>query len=98
MRRNGLEKEDGVGVWGCVEGRVRHGSVLTEKTTQSMKGKGKNLGFGLWSPSRQSKLMCFSGSSLGAAKTNLTRNREVAELIPGLAQWVKDLALSRAMV
>ena len=25
--------------------------------------------------------------------TNLTRNHEVADLIPSLAQWVKDLAL-----
>ena len=25
--------------------------------------------------------------------TNPTRNYEVADLIPGLAQWVKDLAL-----
>ena len=25
--------------------------------------------------------------------TNLTRNNEVAGLIPGLAQWVNDLAL-----
>ena len=30
--------------------------------------------------------------------TNLTRNSEVAGLTPGLAQWVKDLALLRAVV
>ena len=29
----------------------------------------------------------------GAAETNPTRNHEVVGLIPGLAQWVKDLAL-----
>ena len=32
-------------------------------------------------------------SRLGAAETDLTRNHEVEGLIPGLAQWVKDLAL-----
>ena len=35
------------------------------------------------------------GSSCrGAAEMNPTRNHEVMGLIPGLAQWVKDLALS----
>ena len=30
--------------------------------------------------------------------TNLSRNQEVAGLIPGLTQWVKDLALLGAVV
>ena len=35
----------------------------------------------------------YRSSCCGAAETNLTRKLEVAGLIPGLAQWVKDLAL-----
>ena len=30
---------------------------------------------------------------MGAAEMNLTRNHEVMGLFPGLAQWIKDLAL-----
>ena len=32
-------------------------------------------------------------SCLGAAEMNTTRNHEAVGWIPGLAQWVKDLAL-----
>ena len=35
----------------------------------------------------------FRSSHCDAAETNLTRNHEIAGSIPGLAQWVKDLAL-----
>ena len=35
----------------------------------------------------------FWSSRRGTAETNLTRNHEVAGSIPGLAQWVEDLAL-----
>ena len=36
---------------------------------------------------------CSRNSHRGAAETNPPRNHEVAVSIPGLTQWVKDLAL-----
>ena len=35
----------------------------------------------------------LESSHCGTAEVNLTGNHEVAGSIPGLAQWVKDLAL-----
>jgi len=42
-----------------------------------------------------SSLQVFSyrSSCGGAAKTNPTRNHDAVGSIPGLAQWIKDLAL-----
>ena len=38
-----------------------------------------------------SKNICLGSSHRSTAEMNLTRNHEVAGLIPGLPQWVKDL-------
>ena len=39
------------------------------------------------------KIVVFRSSHCGAEETNLTSILEVAGLIPGLPQWVKDPAL-----
>ena len=58
---------------------------------------------GLGVDTREKRLACilvdfemfteFGSSSRGSAEMYLTRNQEVVGLIPGLAQWVNDLAL-----
>ena len=43
---------------------------------------------------KMAKLKRFAGSfHRGTVEMNPTRNREVGCLTPGLAQWIKDLAL-----
>ena len=39
------------------------------------------------------KIKTHCSSHRGTVETNLTRNHEVEGSIPGLVQWVKDLAL-----
>ena len=39
------------------------------------------------------KTLAFGSSHRGVVETNLTGNREVADSISGLAQWVEDPAL-----
>ena len=45
-----------------------------------------------------SKWWVFQSSHCGSVATNLTNTHEDASLIPGLAQWVRDLALPWAVV
>jgi len=46
-----------------------------------------------WKEQLRSALKIFSLHVLSQWLTNPTRKHELAGLIPGLAQWVKDLAL-----
>ena len=50
-----------------------------------------------WDLGRMTGKICLKNGELGVSVmaqwlTNLTRNQEVSGSIPGLAQWVKDLA------
>ena len=48
---------------------------------------------------REDVLNIYNGSSRhGAAETNLTRKHEIAALVPGLTQWVRDPVLPWAVV
>ena len=49
-------------------------------------------------PSRAAKATMWEFLVVAQWLTNLTRNHEVAGSIPGLTQWVKDLALPWAVV
>ena len=55
-------------------------------------GLGEAGGMGKFGSIKATKKLFWS-SRRGAAEMSLTRNLEVAGLIPGIAQWVKDLAL-----
>jgi len=85
------------GYCGCggIEGPLgyitRHLGVSKTTTAEILSGKVWVMG----SPSKSSQ---DQSSHRGTAETNSTRNNEVAGLIPGLAQWVKDLALLGAVV
>ena len=63
--------------------RKRPGLGSVHGTRQSKSGRCSLLFLEMW----------VRSSCCGSAETNLTRNHEVVGSIPGLAQWVKDLAL-----
>ena len=73
--------------WGCLHGVLGMTCFLRLWSSAKVKGQGASL----------QKLRSWN-SCRGAVKTNLTRNHEVVCSIPGLTQWVQDLALPWAVV
>ena len=67
-------------------GHILHFTMLStgKSLLYTLKGNCLTLNF---------KKKSFGSSCHGAVETNLTRNHEAAGSIPGLLQWVKDLAL-----
>ena len=74
-------------VW-SKQGELEAGNVAASPGSVD---EGSGLG-AEWSV-HSSEITCFWSSRRGAAEMNPTRNHEVAGLILGLTQWVKDLAL-----
>ena len=64
---------------------------FSEEAAFSVSLGGYEVGTGLL------RALNYWSSHCGTAETNPTRNHEMAGSIPGFAQWVKDLALPRAV-
>jgi len=65
-----------------------YGQVIYDKEGKNIQWRKDSL-FNMW---------CWGSSHHGTAETNPPRNHEVADLITGLAQWLKDLMLPWAVV